>query len=112
MNIDTTSRSLVALSRFGHALSDATRVEILVLLSEEPQYPADMADKLEVTRQSMSNHLACLRGCGLVTQKADGRRSKYQLADERIKHALVDLQQVVLKTDPTVCDDANDKDCC
>lgn len=108
----TTTQSLTALTRFGHALSDPTRVEILVMLGDKPQYPADMADKLEVSRQSMSNHLACLRGCGLVTQKSVGRRSRYQLADERIKHALIDLEQVILITDPLVCDEADEKDCC
>jgi len=44
--------------------------------------------------------LACLRGCGLVVTTADGRRSQYKLADERIKHALKDLQAVVLHVDP------------
>jgi DNA-binding transcriptional ArsR family regulator len=94
----TTSHN--ALARFGHALSDPTRVQILTLLSEKPYYPADMAEILEVTRQSISNHLACLRGCGLVVTTADGRRSQYKLADERIKHALKDLQAVVLHVDP------------
>lgn len=95
-----TATSHSALARFGHALSDPTRVQILTLLSEKPYYPADMAETLEVTRQSISNHLACLRGCGLVVTTADGRRSQYELADERIKHALKDLQAVVLHIDP------------
>jgi len=112
MNVITTPTSLDALARFGHALSDPTRVKILVLLSESPCYPADMAEKLEVTRQSVSNHLACLKGCGLVSQEYEGRRSQYQLANEQIKHALIDLQEVVIKTDPAACAEANDKDCC
>jgi DNA-binding transcriptional ArsR family regulator len=67
----TTAASLDALARFGHALSDATRSRILMALSEAPSYPADLADALGVTRQSMSNHLACLRGCGLVVADPD-----------------------------------------
>lgn len=101
-----------ALSRFGHALSDPTRVQILTLLSEKSHYPADMADRLEVTRQSISNHLACLKGCGLVVPEADGRRTRYKLADERIKHALSDLGQVVLRTDPELCNQSRSEDCC
>jgi DNA-binding transcriptional ArsR family regulator len=112
MVLTTTPTSLDALARFGHALSDSTRVKILVMLSEKACFPAGMADELQVTRQSISNHLACLKGCGLVTQESEGRRSRYQLADERIKHALIDLQQVVIKTDPSVCDDADGKECC
>lgn len=108
----TTLTSLDALARFGHALSDPTRVQILRLLSENPRYPADMGDELGVSKQSISNHLACLRGCGLVILESEGRRTRYQLADERIKHALTDLQEVVLVTDPAVCKESDDKDCC
>ena len=71
-----------------------------------------MADELNVTRQSISNHLACLRGCGLVAIDTEGRRSRYRLSDERVKHALKDLQNVVLHTDPELCEDSDKKDCC
>ena len=72
-------------------------------LSENASYPADLAEELDVTRQSISNHLACLRGCGLVTTALEGRRTRYELADARLRHALSDLQEVVLATDPEYC---------
>ena len=108
MTTTNSPATLDALTRFGHALSDSTRVQILTLLSESPRYPADMAEMLEVTRQSISNHLACLRGCGLVVPEADGRRTRYVLSDDRIKHALKDLQEVVLRTDPALCAEFQD----
>ena len=37
------------LTRFGAALSDPTRVEILLMLRHGPGYPADLADRLGVT---------------------------------------------------------------
>ncbi len=110
--MQTSANSLTPLVRFGHALSDPTRVQILDMLREKPCYPAGMAEVLSVTKQSMSNHLACLRGCGLVLARPEGRRTRYELADERIKHALDDLRQIVLTTDPTVCDETDEKDCC
>ena len=70
-----------ALARLGHALSDPTRVGILLALREASAYPSDLADALGVSRQVMSNQLACLRGCGLVVTVPDGRRSEYRLAD-------------------------------
>lgn len=108
----TTTVSLDALARFGHALSDATRARILMILREGPSYPADLAEQLQVTRQSMSNHLACLRGCGLVVVVPEGRRSRYELADSRLRHALGNLHEVVLETDPECCADSAGKDCC
>lgn len=97
------------LARFGYAVSDPTRARILLALSDAPSYPSDLADSLGVSRQSMSNHLACLRGCGLVVAVPDGRRSRYELADARLGHAIRELIGVVLAVDPACC--APDGEC-
>ncbi|MFS0718476.1 metalloregulator ArsR/SmtB family transcription factor [Arthrobacter sp. 1P04PC] len=91
------------LARFGHAVSDPTRARILLALSEATSYPSDLAVSLGVSRQSMSNHLTCLRGCGLVVAVPDGRRTRYELADARLGHAIKDLLGVVLAVDPSCC---------
>jgi DNA-binding transcriptional ArsR family regulator len=91
------------LARFGHALSDATRARILLALREAPGYPAELADLLGVSRQSLSNHLSCLRGCGLVVAVPQGRRTRYELADARLGHALGDLLGAVLAVEAGPC---------
>src|SRR5215212_1631551 len=103
---------LEALVRFGYALSDSTRARILLSLGLESRYPSDLAEEIGVSRQIVSNHLACLRGCGLVVAVAEGRRSRYELADPRIGHALDDLIGLVLAVDPSCCPDADTQDCC
>lgn len=100
-----------ALSRFGGALSDPTRAEILLILVDGPGYPSELADRIGVSRQILSNHLACLRGCGLVTVSPEGRRSRYELADPRIAHALTDLVGLVLAVDPACCPTSDDQEC-
>jgi ArsR family transcriptional regulator, cadmium/lead-responsive transcriptional repressor len=97
------STSTDALARFGHALSDPTRSRVLMVLRDGPAYPAELADSIGVSRQLMSNHLACLRGCGLVVAIPDGRRSRYELSDARLAHALTDLLELVLVVDPDCC---------
>lgn len=92
-----------ALARFGHALSDPVRARLLLALREQPAYPADLAERLGTSRQNLSNHLACLRGCGLVVAVPEGRRSRYEIADPRIAHALGDLVGLVLAIDPELC---------
>ncbi|APE35267.1 transcriptional regulator [Nocardia mangyaensis] len=101
-----------ALARFGHALSDATRTRVLLELRAGPAYPAELADKIGVSRQILSNHLACLRGCGLVVAVPEGRRSRYELADARIGAALDDLLGLVLSVDPAYCRNADTEGCC
>ncbi|WBB76765.1 metalloregulator ArsR/SmtB family transcription factor [Micromonospora sp. WMMD1128] len=94
------------LARFGHALSEPMRARLLLALRDGPGYPAQLADLLGTSRQNVSNHLACLRGCGLVVAVPEGRRARYELADARLAHALGDLLGVVLAVDPAVCADA------
>ena len=110
-SVETVTHGQV-LARFGHALSDATRARLLLALRDAPGYPAELADLLGVTRQNLSNHLACLRGCGLVVAAPEGRRTRYELADTRIRHALDDLLGLVLAVDPAACPDSDGKGCC
>ncbi|WP_323961875.1 metalloregulator ArsR/SmtB family transcription factor [Arthrobacter sp. JZ12] len=111
--IDTVpATSSEVLSRFGYALSDPTRARILLALTEAPAYPSDLAEKIGVSRQSLSNHLACLRGCGLVVSVPEGRRARYELADAQLGHALSDLLSVVLAVDPACCRASSGDGCC
>lgn len=100
------------LARFGHALSDPTRTRLLLSLREGPGYPSELAEMLGVTRQNLSNHLTCLRGCGLVVAVPEGRRSRYELSDPRLAHALGDLLGLVLAVDPDACPTAVTEECC
>lgn len=84
----------------------------MLALQDRPSYPSDLADLVGVSRQSLSNHLACLRGCGLVVAVPEGRRSRYELADPRLGHALTDLMSVVLAVDPEHCAAAGTEECC
>ena len=109
----TVAPDIEVLARFGRALADPIRCRILLALCESPAYPADLADALGISRTRLSNHLACLRDCGLVVTVPDGRRTRYELADERLAHALDDLRAAVVavETDRT-CAEADDKGCC
>ena len=101
-----------ALARFGHALSDPTRARVLLSLNRQPGYPSELAEQIGVSRQILLNHLTCLRGCGLVVAAPEGRRTRYELADARIGHALDDLMGLVLSIDPDcVCVGADGQPC-
>lgn len=98
-----TATHTAALARLGNALSDPTRAGVLLALRDAPACPSDLADALGVSRQVMSNQLACLRGCGLVEAMPDGRRTWYRLADRHLAPALDELLRVVLSVDPGCC---------
>ncbi|MGN5380794.1 ArsR/SmtB family transcription factor [Streptomyces lasalocidi] len=109
----TAASDIEVLARFGRALADPIRCRILLALREAPAYPADLAAALNVSRTRLSNHLACLRDCGLVVTVPDGRRTRYELADDRLGHALDDLRTAVLAVEgDRTCADADDEGCC
>lgn len=89
------------LARLGRALADPTRCRILVRLLDGDHYPGRLADELGLSRSNVSNHLACLRGCGLVIATYEGRQVHYALADAHLARALRELVQVVLAVEPS-----------
>ncbi|WP_446669971.1 ArsR/SmtB family transcription factor [Mycobacterium tuberculosis] len=75
-----------ALARLGRALADPTRCRILVALLDGVCYPGQLAAHLGLTRSNVSNHLSCLRGCGLVVATYEGRHA--------ILSAIIDAETV------------------
>lgn len=109
----TAASDIEALARFGRALADPIRCRILLILRDAPAHPADLADALGISRSRLSNHLACLRGCGLAVAVPDGRRIRYELADQRVGHAVGHLLGAVLAVESDkICPDAATKGCC
>ena len=98
-----TAPRLEAMTRLGRALADPNRCRILLVLLDGPAYPAAMAEQLDLSRPNVSNHLACLRGCGLVVAQPEGRQLVAQLADRHLAHALRDLLDVTLVVECSEC---------
>jgi len=103
------------MNRLGRAMADPTRARILLSLLEKPGYPVQLAHDLELTRSNVSNHLTCLRGCGLVVTTPEGRSTRYEISDAHLTHALTVMVNVVLAVDdgaPCADDDCDVALCC
>ncbi len=87
---------LDTLGRVGTAMADGVRRQILVRLIDGSAYPAELADELGESRANISNHLACLRGCGLVRATREGRQMRYDLTDRKLAQALKLLGEITL----------------
>jgi DNA-binding transcriptional ArsR family regulator len=55
------------------AISDPTRREILGLIAFEPMNLNAIADKFDMSRPAISNHIKILTECGMVVIKQQGR---------------------------------------
>jgi len=86
-----------------------------MLLLDEASYPAVIARELGLTRSNVSNHLACLRDCGIVTLEPEGRQTRYEIADVHLAGALTALVDVTLAVDasaPCIDDTCTVAGCC
>jgi len=111
----TITSRLDVMSRIGKALADPNRSRILLALLEGPGHPAVLARDLELTRTNVSNHLACLRGCGIVVAVPEGRQTRYEIADAHLTKAIGELVNVVLAVDegaPCLNDSCDVPGCC
>ena len=64
-----------------HALSEPTRLALLQHLSPGEHRVRDLVDHMHLAQSTVSKHLACLRDCGLVTGRSEGRASWFSLSD-------------------------------
>ncbi len=76
-------------------LGSPRRLEIIHLLGEGPTEVHCIAEQLGVSQPTVSQHLAALRGAGLVDAIRDGRDVRYELTDPGILQAC-DLMRDVL----------------
>ena len=95
----TLTSRLDVMNRLGRAMADPTRSRILLTLLDAPGYPAELARDLELTRTNVSNHLTCLRGCGLIVATPEGRRARYEIADPDLTQGLRQRLEAVVAVD-------------
>jgi DNA-binding transcriptional ArsR family regulator len=91
-----TGQRLEITAKFFHGLSDLTRMRIVeLLLDEGEQNVSELVEVLGQPQSRISNHLACLRWCGYVESRRDGKFIYYRVADPRVRQIL-DLARGVI----------------
>jgi len=80
-----------------HALSDATRLEIMERLKDGEQCVCDLTDALKSAQSRLSFHLKVLKDAGLIKDRPEGRWIYYSLNAE----ALEELEEAVQGLKPS-----------
>ncbi len=78
--------------RLYRALGDETRLQILRLLSGRDFYLTELATELELSKPTISHHLAHLRSAGLVTVTEQGNLTYYSIRTDRAADAGPELR--------------------
>lgn len=82
-------------ARFFSGLADPTRLYIVEALLERPHTVGEIVTRLGLRQARVSNALICLKWCGYVEARREGRYVWYTVTDPRIRD-LVDLARTVM----------------
>ncbi|MCM3216845.1 metalloregulator ArsR/SmtB family transcription factor [Niallia taxi] len=88
-----------------HGFSNKTRIQILECLRNEEKTVSQIVDEIKGNQSNISQHLACLKGCGIIVGRNEGKYCFYSLRNQHIRD-LLDMFDVVLN------DVQNDVACC
>lgn len=83
MGTKTATAADVAAALF-RGFSDRTRVAILLSLLDGEKRVVDLVDEIGSSQSNVSGHVACLKDCGLVTDRPDGRQTFYAIANREV----------------------------
>ncbi|MFN8467913.1 MAG: metalloregulator ArsR/SmtB family transcription factor [Caldilineaceae bacterium] len=75
--------------------ADTSRLAILEALRGGPRNVGEITQATGLSQSNISNHLSCLRDCGLVTSEQRSRYTYYRLADDRIERLLRLAEEVL-----------------
>jgi len=67
-----------------HGLADPNRLAIIQQLAQGERRVVDLTRALDVAQGTVSGHLACLRDCGLIVGRPEGRQMFYSIAHPQL----------------------------
>lgn len=81
-------KSIEIQAKLFRGFSDPSRLAILEVLQNGALTVSEIVEGTGLTQSNVSNHLACLRDCGLVIAEQKGRFVYYELSDKRVGQLL------------------------
>jgi ArsR family transcriptional regulator, cadmium/lead-responsive transcriptional repressor len=84
MIIESNPQSTALKSKLFRGFADPSRLSILEALLPGPLNVSQIVETTGLSQSNASNHLSCLRDCGLITSEQQGRFVVYQLSDPRV----------------------------
>lgn len=101
VTIGCSSGSAPAVALF-RSLGDPTRLTILRRLAAGEARVVDLTGELGLAQSTVSKHLGCLRDCGLIDYRVEGRQSFYALTRPELLDLLRAAEQLLAATGEAV----------
>lgn len=97
-----TSDDVAAAVCLFRSLADPTRLAIVRHLARGEHRVVDLTAILGLAQSTVSAHLTCLRDCGLVSSRPEGRASVFTLARPELFELLTAAERVLAATGGSV----------
>lgn len=91
----TIDSSLALQARLFRGFADPSRLGILAFLRGGERSVSEIVASTKLSQPNVSAHLSCLRECGLVVSRQEGRNVYYSIADERLEDIFLAAEDVL-----------------
>lgn len=81
--------------KFLHGFSHKTRIQILESIKTEEKTVSQIVDDLHGNQSNISQHLACLKGCGLIVGRQEGKYVYYRVRNQLVRDLLSQFDVVL-----------------
>jgi len=101
-------------AKFIRGFADKTRLQILESINGYEKTVSEIVDDLQGNQSNISQHLACLKGCGIIESRQEGKYVYYSLRNEQIA-GLLSLMDIVFRQveeEVAACEKNDALDCC
>ncbi|WP_246843656.1 helix-turn-helix transcriptional regulator [Leclercia sp. W17] len=83
--------------KFLRGVSEKTRLSILISLRSGEKTVSDIVNEIGASQSGVSQHLACLKGCGMITKRQEGKFCYYGLSGPHMEAFLVMLDTLMVE---------------
>lgn len=92
---DSGAEVLLPVAALFKSFSDPSRLVIAQHLLSGEHRVVDLVEHLGLAQSTVSAHIACLRGCGLLSARVEGRATYYSLAEPGLTRALLEAAEAL-----------------
>jgi DNA-binding transcriptional ArsR family regulator len=102
MNTTTPTADVEIAAKLFRGLGDRTRLALLLALLDGERRVTDLVDQVGTSQANVSNHLSCLRECGLIAARPDGRQTFYRVATDEVETLLRAAEGLLAETGDSI----------
>lgn len=98
--------------KFVRGFADKTRLQILESIKHEEKTVSQIIGETKGNQSNISQHLACLKDCGLIVGRQEGKYVYYSLRNAQVKELLDMFDHVLSHVHEEVMSCKRSDECC